>query len=148
MSYIVIGTDGTEIKRYKTVAGAEKAAKSIEGARVVYSSAEAENNKLAGIDKNSEAGTNDKTPEKTEVDEKAKPTEKYKVLVFLNIRSGSSLDAVKVGTVPEGTILEAYEDLGDWLKIRWKDGTAYARHNNHEYAVPVTVFEEKPFKAK
>lgn len=135
MNYIVTGPDGKEIKRYKTAAGAEKAAKVIEGAKVVYPS----------VDEKAEL------PEPNEVtdpEEKTVNLKKYKVLVRINIRSGPSLDAVKVGTVPEGTILEAYEDLGDWLKIRWKDGTAYARHKNHEYAVPVEIFEEKPFKAK
>ena len=138
MNYIVTGPDGKEIKRYKTAAGAEKAAKGIEGAKVAYPL----------MDEKAEL------PEPVEVVETAEPDEtpeilkKYKVLIRINIRSGPSLDTAKVGTVPEGTILEAYKDLGDWLKIRWKDGTAYARHKDHEYAVPVEIFEEKPFKAK
>ena len=36
MNYIVTGPDGKEFKRYKTAAGAEKAAKGIEGAKVAY----------------------------------------------------------------------------------------------------------------
>ena len=84
---------------------------------------EKENDALADVEAIAEAG--EKPVEKS--------TTPHRVLVRINIRSGPSLNAEKVGTADVGTILDAYEDLGDWLKIRWKGGVAYARHKNHEY---------------
>ncbi len=57
----------------------------------------------------------------------------YEVMVRINIRSKPSLDAPKIGMADSGTILEAYEVLGDWLRIRWNGKEAYARHKGFEY---------------
>ena len=60
-------------------------------------------------------------------------TSVYEVLVRINIRAEPSLDAPKIGVAEAGTILDALEDLGDWLRIRWNGKEAYARHNAFEY---------------
>ena len=155
--YIVIGADGAELKSYKTLAAAKKLAETMEGAVVMYGgeqvypsvSTEPSDPAVPATDpadsaSSVEEGETEQAGEKlvedekeaiTEVGEKPveKPTTPHQVLVRINIRSGPSLNAEKVGTADVGTILDAYEDLGDWLKIRWKGGVAYARHKNHEY---------------
>ena len=152
MMYIVIGADGAELKSYKTLAAAKKLAEATEGAVVmygdeqVYPSVSAESSDPAVPATVSADFTSPAEEDEAEIveDEKEaiteageKPVEKsttpHRVLVRINIRSGPSLEATKVGTADVGTILDAYEDLGDWLKIRWKGGVAYARHKNHEY---------------
>lgn len=60
-------------------------------------------------------------------------TSQYEVLVRINIRTEPSLDAPKIGAADAGTILDAFEDLGDWLRIRWNGNEAYARHKGFEY---------------
>ena len=45
-------------------------------------------------------------------------TSHYEVMVHINIRNEPSLKAQKVGVADAGTVLEAFEDLGDWLRIR------------------------------
>ena len=60
-------------------------------------------------------------------------TSPYEVLVRINIRSEPSLDAQKIGVAEKGTILDAYEDLGDWLRIQWNGSEAYVRHKGFEY---------------
>ena len=57
----------------------------------------------------------------------------YEVLVRINIRTEPSLDALKIGAADKGTILDAFEDLGDWIRIRWNGKEAYARHKGFEY---------------
>ena len=57
----------------------------------------------------------------------------YEVMVRINIRSKPSLEADKIDIADAGTILEAFEDLGDWLRIRWNGSEAYARHKGFEY---------------
>ena len=60
-------------------------------------------------------------------------TSQYEVLVRINIRTEPSLDALKIGAADAGTVLQAYEDLGDWLRIMWNGKEAYARHKGFEY---------------
>ena len=60
-------------------------------------------------------------------------TSQYEVLVKINIRSEPSLQAQKIGSADKGTILDVFEDLGDWLRIDWNGSAAYARHKGFEY---------------
>ena len=60
-------------------------------------------------------------------------TSPYQVLVRINIRSEPSLDSQKIGAAEKGTILDVFEDLGDWLHINWNGSAAYARHKGFEY---------------
>ena len=60
-------------------------------------------------------------------------TSPYEVLVRINIRTEPSLDALKIGAADKGTILDVFEDLGDWLRINWNGSVAYARHKGFEY---------------
>ena len=61
----------------------------------------------------------------------------YEVVVRINIRTEPSLEAQKIGVAEAGTVLEALEDLGDWLRIRWNGADAYARHKGFEYIKPI-----------
>ena len=155
--YIVIDADGAELKSYKTLAAAKKLAEATEGAVVMYGgeqvypsvftepsdpAAPADFTSPAEEDESAEIVEEEKEDDApadveaiTEAGEKPmeKSTTPHRVLVRINIRSGPSLNAEKVGTADVGAILDAYEDLGDWLKIRWKGSIAYARHKNHEY---------------
>ena len=160
MMYIVIGADGAELKSYKTLAAAKKLAEATEGAVVMYGGEQvypsvftepsvpavpaaapadftfpAEEDEAEIVEEEKENDAPADVEAITEAGEKPveKPTTPHRVLVRINIRSGPSLNAEKVGTADVGTVLDAYEDLGDWLKIRWKGGIAYARHKNHEY---------------
>ena len=153
MLYIVTGADGAEIKSYKTLAAAKKFAEGIEGATITEAS-ETENTVVETMEETTEetveaekdvAEEQAEEPvakEKPVAEEKPveeKPAKKkaelkrFKVAIRINIRKAPSLEADKVGAADVGTILEAYEDLGDWLKIKWKGGTAYARHAHYEY---------------
>ena len=138
MTYTVKSADGTVIKDYKTLAAAKKLAEKTEGA-VVYCEDEQVYPGTGPIEASQTTAEPVDNPPDTEEKEKQEEKEKevethpYKVLIRVNIRRKPSLEADKVGAADVGTILEAYEDLGDWLKIKHKGGIAYARHKNYEY---------------
>ena len=150
MTYTVNGADGVMIKTYKTLAAAKKLAEKTEGAVVVCDGRQVypEGTDLTGVggevspeavnEKDGFIGIDeDPSPDQVKTarqDTQAKP---YKVVIRVNIRRKPSLDADKVGAADAGTILEACEDLGDWLKIRHRGGIAYARHKNYEYIRPL-----------
>lgn len=102
--YTVISADGEKLKSFKSLAAAQKFAEKENG--IVF---------LNGF--------------------QVFPaiTSQYEVLVRINIRSEPSLNATKIGAADKGTILDAYEDLGDWLRINWNGSVAYARHKDFEY---------------
>ena len=138
MTYTVKSADGTVIKDYKTLAAAKKLAEKTEGA-VVYCEDEQVYPGTGPIEASQTTAEPVDNPPDTEEKEKQEEKEKevethpYKVLIRVNIRRKPSLEADKVGAADVGTILEAYEDLGDWLKIKHNGGIAYARHKNYEY---------------
>ncbi len=102
--FTVINADGEILKKCKSLAAAQKFAEQ-ENAIVLHN----------GI----QVFPADTTP--------------YEVLVRINIRTQPSLDAPKIGAADAGTVLDAFEDLGDWLRIRWNGQEAYARHKGFEY---------------
>ncbi len=102
--FTVISADGEKLKSCKTLAAAQKFAEK-ENAVVLHNGTQVY-----------PAGTS-----------------QYEVLVRINIRTQPSLDAQKIGVADTGTILDAFEDLGDWLRIRWNSSEAYARHKGFEY---------------
>lgn len=142
MTYTVKSADGTVIKDYKTLAAAKKFAEKTEGA-VVYCEGEqvypgtgpieASQTTAEPVDNPSPDTEEKEKQEEKKEETKMETTHPYKVLIRVNIRRKPSLEADKVGAADVGTILEAYEDLGDWLKIKHKGGIAYARHKNYEY---------------
>ena len=132
MTYTVKGADGTVIKDYKTLAAAKKFAEKTEGA-VVYCEGEQVYSGTIPVEDNPPDTEEKEKQEEKKEETKMETTHPYKVLIRVNIRRKPSLEADKVGAADVGTILEAYEDLGDWLKIKHNGGIAYARHKNYEY---------------
>ena len=112
MTYTVKGADGTVIREYKALAAAKKLADKTKGAFVYY-------------------GDEQVYPEKSV--SKKKDLFQCKVMIRVNIRKSPSLEAAKVGIADVGSTLEAYEDIGDWYRIKYQGGTAYVRHKDHEY---------------
>ena len=113
--YTVIGADGEKLKSCKSLASAQKLADKecgivLENGEQIYP--------IENVHEND-------------------GTLPYEVMVRINIRSKPSLEADKIGIADAGTILEAFEDLGDWLRIRWNGSEAYARHKGFEYIKPV-----------
>ena len=102
--FTVIGADGEKLKSCKSLAYAQKFAEKENG--IVFHN---------GVQVFPES------------------TSPYQVLVRINIRSEPSLDAPKIGAADAGTVLQAYGDLGDWLRILWNGKEAYARHKGFEY---------------
>lgn len=118
--YVVIGADGVKLKSCKSLVSARKLADKesgvvLENGEQIYPVGNATSN----------------------ADDTITETSPYEVNVRINIRSGPSLEVQKIGVAEAGTILEAFEDLGDWLRIRWNNGEAYARHKGFEYIKPV-----------
>ena len=121
--YTVIGADGEKLKSCKSLASAQKLADKECG--IVLENGE----QIYPIE--------NVQPMKETAEADHDCTLPYEVMVRINIRSKPSLEADKIGIADAGTILEAFEDLGDWLRIRWNGSEAYARHKGFEYIKPV-----------
>nr|WP_106783670.1 N-acetylmuramoyl-L-alanine amidase [Lysinibacillus timonensis] len=63
----------------------------------------------------------------------------------LNVRSSanSSISTNKIGQVDTGTILEVYEDKGEWLKVSYKNRFAYISKEYTKYITDVPVIDEE-----
>ena len=117
--YTVIGADGEKLKSCKSLTSAQKLADKENGVVLI----------------NGEQVYPVESVQPAE--ETTDSTLPYEVMVRINIRTEPSLEAQKIGIAEAGTVLEAFEDLGDWLRIRWNDSEAYARHKGFEYIKPV-----------
>ena len=121
--YAVIGADGEKLKSCKSLTSAQKLADKENGIVLINGEQVYPVESVQPAEETREAGHDCTLP--------------YEVMVRINIRTEPSLEAQKIGIADAGTVLEAFEDLGDWLRIRWNDSEAYARHKGFEYIKPI-----------
>lgn len=121
-SYLVIGSDGAELKTVKTLAAAKKLADAeggavlVDGECVYRATVETVDGAVEGTVAPAEAETAEfpVEPEKPAV-------EKYRIKALMNIRKEPNLSGEKVGIAKQGLIVTVEEVKDDWLCLT--DGT-------------------------
>ena len=120
-SYLVIGSDGAELKTVKTLAAAKKLADAeggsvlVDGECVYRATVETVEGTVAPI---VEADKDEKAPV---VEPKKPDVEKYRIKALMNIRKEPNLNSEKVGIAKQGAIVTVEEVKDDWLCLT--DGT-------------------------
>ena len=121
-SYLVIGSDGAELKTVKTLAAAKKLADAeggsvlVDGECVYRATVEA----VEGTVEETVAPTEAETAE-VPVEPKKPDVEKYRIKALMNIRKEPNLNSEKVGIAKQGAIVTVEEVKDDWLCLT--DGT-------------------------
>lgn len=121
-SYLVIASDGAELKTVKTLAAAKKLADAeggavlVDGECVYRATVEAVEGTVEETVAPAEAETAEfpVEPEKPAV-------EKYRIKALMNIRKEPNLSGEKVGIAKQGLIVTVEEVKDDWLHLT--DGT-------------------------
>ena len=140
-SYLVIGSDGAELKTVKTLAAAKKLADAEGGAVLVDGECVYRATVETTVNPTVEAGEDKKAADEKMADkekeaaiEPAKPAvEKYRIKALMNIRKEPNLSGEKVGIAKQGLIVTVEEVKDDWLHLT--DGT-YILCGGGEFAEP------------
>ena len=140
-SYLVIGSDGTELKTVKTLAAAKKLADAEGGSVLVDGECVYRATVEATVNPTVEAGEDKKAVDEKMADkekeaaiEPTKPAvEKYRIKTLMNIRKEPDLSGEKVGIAKQGSIVTVKEVKDDWLHLT--DGT-YILCGGGEFAEP------------
>ena len=125
-SYLVIGSDGAELKTVKTLAAAKKLADAeggsvlVDGECVYRATVEAVEETVEGTVEETVAPTEAETAE-VPVEPKKPDVEKYRIKALMNIRKEPNLNSEKVGIAKQGAIVTVEEVKDDWLCLT--DGT-------------------------
>ena len=131
-SYLVIGSDGAELKTVKTLAAAKKLADAegravlVDGECVYRATVEPTVNPTVEAEKVEVAEA-----EKAAVVEEKNAVEKYRIKALMNIRKEPNLNSEKVGIAKQGSIVIVEEVKDDWLCLT--DGT-YILRGGGEFA--------------
>jgi hypothetical protein len=134
-SYLVIGSDGAELKTVKTLAAAKKLADAEGGSVLVDGECVYRATVEATVNPTVEAGEDKKAAEaeNAAVVEEKPAVEKYRIKTLMNIRKEPDLSGEKVGIAKQGAIVTVKEVAGDWLCLT--DGT-YILCGGGEFAEP------------
>jgi len=133
-SYLVIGSDGAELKTVKTLAAAKKLADAeggsvlVDGECVYRATVET----VEGTVEETVAPVEEETTE-VPVEPKKTDVEKYCIKALMNIRKEPNLNSEKVGIAKQGSIVAVKEVTDDWLCLT--DGT-YILCGGGEFAEP------------
>lgn len=125
-SYLVIGSDGAELKTVKTLAAAKKLADAeggavlVDGECVYRATVEAVESTVEGTVEETVAPAEAKTAE-FPVEPEKPAVEKYRIKALMNIRKEPNLSGEKVGIAKQGLIVTVEEVKDDWLHLT--DGT-------------------------
>jgi hypothetical protein len=135
-SYLVIGSDGAELKTVKTLAAAKKLADT-EGGSVlvdgecVYRATEVRPTPITPTVEAEKVEVAE--AEKAAVVEEKLAVEKYRIKTLMNIRKEPDLSGEKVGIAKQGEIVSVKKVTDDWLCLT--DGT-YILCGGGEFAEP------------
>lgn len=125
-SYLVIGSDGAELKTVKTLAAAKKLADAeggsvlVDGKCVYRATVEAVEGTVEETVEETVAPTEAETAE-VPVEPEKPAVEKYRIKALMNIRKEPNLSGEKVGIAKQGLIVTVEEVKDDWLHLT--DGT-------------------------